>query len=310
MHVGLRHLETFRLFALTKSVTETARLMRVSQPAISQTLKDIEGQVGFALFVRMGGRTRLTEEAILMMPKVERVLLQMEILKEQARVLRDADAGQLSIASIPSLCAATIPQVIQSLRSERQQLRFSLEALSAQEVISQIKYEHSDIGFAFGPIEESGVASEALLETSIACIVPAGHPLTQKALVKVENLKEYTVIAQGQKNIPGVALKERLDDLTTASSFIQTNYSIATLHLVRHGVGVGLAHPLVMASDLANELVALPFQPDISLTLALVYSRHRPVPRLATRFVGMLREVMKKQAEVFEKRGVPYRVLM
>jgi DNA-binding transcriptional LysR family regulator len=88
MNISIRQMETFRLFAQTRSVTETARILRISQPAISQTLKEVEAQLGFALSVRISGRTRLTDEAMLLLPQIEQVLMQMTALRNQAAELR------------------------------------------------------------------------------------------------------------------------------------------------------------------------------------------------------------------------------
>src|SRR5688572_2447914 len=124
MNLAFRHLETLQLFAQTRSVTETARLMNVTQPAVSQTLKDMELQLGFSIFVRVSGRTRLTEEAMQLLPRVERLLTQANSLKSYAVELRDARAGQLSVAAIPSLAGAIIPTAMARFRDERRHVRF------------------------------------------------------------------------------------------------------------------------------------------------------------------------------------------
>ena len=117
MNLGRRQLETFRLFARTQSVTETARLMRVSQPAVSQTLKELETQFGFSLFVRSNGRTRLTLEANNVLPDVERLFAQMATLRGKAEELKDMRAGALSIASVPSFTARILPTALQAFRT-------------------------------------------------------------------------------------------------------------------------------------------------------------------------------------------------
>lgn len=310
MNLLFRHLETFQLFAQTRSVTETARLMNVTQPAVSQTLKDLENQLGFSIFVRVNGRTRLTEEAIQLLPRVERLLAQANSLKGYAAELRDTRAGQLSVSAIPSLAGSVLPSAMARFRTERRQVRFRFEVHTATEIAVQVKNEHADIGFAFAPVEEPGVVGEPLLRTSLVCFVPKDHPLSKRSFIEVKHLENEVVFAQGQQNQPGLALWERLGGTGESLVALTTNYSIAALNLVRHGLGVGLLNPLVVSFDVANDLVAVPFRPDVPLTLAMIFSRHRPMSRLTSRFVSTVKEVLVSDAGGLKQRNIPYEILI
>jgi hypothetical protein len=56
-------------------------------------------------------------------------------------------------------------------------------------------------------------------------------------------------------------------------------------------LGLALTHPLVLHSGKSDEIEAVPFEPEIPLTLMMLYSRHRPVSRTVMRFVAKIREV-------------------
>jgi DNA-binding transcriptional LysR family regulator len=283
--------------------------LRISQPAVSQALKDLESQLGFSIFSRIGGRTRLTEEAMLLLPRVERVLSQISSLKGHALELRDMRTGQLSIATIASLCTI-IPTAMARFRSERQQIRFKLAVHTAEDVATQVKNELADIGFAFTPIEEINVACEPLLRTSLVCIVPKGHAFSEKRVVEIKDLKSETVIMQGQENRPGMAFRETIGVIDDEFAALTTNHSIAAINMVRHGLGVGLVHPLVLSFAPSDEVISIPFVPDVSLTLAILYSRHRPVSRITNRFVTILKEFLRSQSESFSARGIPFEILL
>ncbi|MDB5552463.1 MAG: LysR family transcriptional regulator, partial [Rhizobium sp.] len=70
LRANLRHLEVFRLVMRTVNITETARILRISQPAISQTLRNLEQDLGIELFNRGGRRLTPTNEALALLPEV------------------------------------------------------------------------------------------------------------------------------------------------------------------------------------------------------------------------------------------------
>jgi DNA-binding transcriptional LysR family regulator len=307
MHLTLRHLELFRLFAQTRSVTETARLLSVSQPAVSHTLKEIENQLGFPVFVRLSGRTRLTNEAMAVLPRIERILTQYESLRGYAEELVDARAGSLSIVTMNTLCAYVIPRAIALFREERELVHFRVDSQNVDSLTTEIKQERADIGFGFAQQQDFDVIAEPLLEMSMVCLVPAGHRLAGEKLVTPKHLAGESIIAQSSENPSGFALRQALG--RNQREVFETNQSIAALHMVRSGLGVALVHPIVATWDTARELVAIPFDPDIRFTLALFYSRHKPVSRLSTHFVGKVRIVMQQLVEHLAGRGITCRLI-
>ncbi|ANT63718.1 hypothetical protein AYJ57_24920 (plasmid) [Salipiger sp. CCB-MM3] len=307
MNMNLRQLETFRLFSRTQSVTETARLMRVSQPAVSQTLKELEGQLGFSLFVRSRGRTRLTQEARDLLPSVERIFVDMTVLRGKAEELRDLRGGSLSIATVTTFTAAGLPKAISAFRQERERVRMRLEVFSANEVVRQVRQEYADIGFAFQPFDEVGVASHPLLEMSMICLMPKDHRLAGRASVSAADLEGEVIVAHGNQSPPGVMLRESLRDEVNTLDIMQTNQSTAALHLVQAGLGVALTHPMVLPFDPERRLHAAIFEPKVKLTLAMLYSRARPVPRLVQRFERHLRQCLVDYADEVTARGLDCR---
>lgn len=305
MHLSIRQLEAFQLFSRTRSVTETARLLRVSQPAVSQTLKEVEEQVGFALFNRIGGRTQLTTEALALMPDVERLLTQMSTLRGRAAELRDDKAGALAIASVPTLFTELLPSALASFRAEHEKVRLRADTFSANEVVRQIRQDKADVGFAFLPVDEMGVAVQPLMRMRVVCAVPRTHRLASKAFVTARDLHEEEVIVQNVTTPPGLVLHESLDsDPAGGWRVLDTNQSTPALHMVRHGLGIALIHPLTLSLEVSGDVVCVPLEPPIYQTLGMVYSRHRPVPRVVVRFEKHMRRSLTDFAAAMTRRGL------
>jgi DNA-binding transcriptional LysR family regulator len=310
MQLKLRNLETFRLFAQTESVTETARLMRISQPAVSQVLKDLEDQVGVPLFKRIGRGLHLTPEARLLLPEVERLTSQIANVRDCALSLRDGQGGSLVVGCIPTLAQSILPQAIAGLRSIKPNVRLHIKSYTATEISRQVRLESADIGTTFLPINDAGVRTEPLLRTAITCLVPKTSPLARERLITPQQLQNECVIAQGPETPPGFVLRDYLkqaglDDWPT----LEVNQSIISLSLAEQGIGVALSHPLVLSTMNSSKVTAVPFEPQIPLTLALVYPRHREASIHVGDFVRILKNTLSEISKDLTSRGLPCEML-
>ncbi len=292
MAFNLRQLEVFRLTMQTRNLTETARLLRVSQPAVSQTLKELEAQLRLSLFVRTGTRISPTGEARILLPEVERLLTQSGVVDSRAAELRDAGAGNLAIAATPNVAGCIIPEALAAFAQERPRVQVRLNAYIIQEVVRQVRQEGADLGFVYAPVDDPAIATEPILRARMVCILPTDHELAAFAEVSPAQLVGQKVILVDPATTPGLLLREMLDRLAVRlENVIETNLSYAAVNLVRHRAGIFISDPVILLSGLADGLVVRPLTPGLEITLTAIYSRQRPVPRLAVRFMTHVRLV-------------------
>jgi DNA-binding transcriptional LysR family regulator len=306
MTPNLRQLEVFRLLMRTRNLTETARLLRISQPAISQSLRNLERQFGFELFGRAGGRIVPTTEAVAMLPEVERLFVQITALGARTEELRDERAGSLSIATIPTLTHTVLPKAIQALRRERPRLRVSIESCEQPALLRQIKLDAAEIGFSYSPIMEPGVAAEPIFRTRMVCFLPAGHPLANRPTLGPADLVGTPVAVLSPSTSPGLLLREAFEKHKLANiDLIETNAASAAIGLVKEGGAVALMDVLALFAAGGTRLEAVPFEPDIPLVLTAIYSRQRPVGRVVVRFLAHVRAVLDDLCVELRARGLP-----
>ena len=278
----------------TRNLTEAARLLRVSQPAVSQTLKELEGQLGIPLFVRSGSRISPTGEARMLLPDIERLLAQSGAVESRAMEMRDAGAGGLSLASIANVAGVILPRAVAAFARERPRVRLRVNGyVGRDEVLRQVRQEGADLGFVHAPIDDPGLAIEPVMQGRMVCVLPKGSPLAALQAIAPAHLSSHTIILADATATPGMLLRGRLETLgIRLERVIETNFSYAAIGLARQGLGIFITDPTILMSGLAAGLAIRPIVPDLVVVLAAVYSRHRPVPRLAVRFIAQLRPVL------------------
>ena len=99
--MNLRQLQAFKIVLDEGSITYAAERFGITQPAMSNLIGNLEGEIGFALFDRHKGRLRATPEAMQFSDDVDQVLNSFDKVVRTARDIRDLNRGQLRIASFP-----------------------------------------------------------------------------------------------------------------------------------------------------------------------------------------------------------------
>src|SRR6185295_13848926 len=108
----LKHIEVFNAIMLTGSVSAAARLLHVTQPAVTQTLQHAELQLGYALFTRQRNRLVPTSEAQALYPEVQTLVSQLESVRRLAGALRSGTQATLRVLVVPSLAVRALPEAL------------------------------------------------------------------------------------------------------------------------------------------------------------------------------------------------------
>src|SRR5512140_2564993 len=99
--INLRQIEVFYAVMRAGSITEAARVLNVTQPAVSVALKQLESRLRMPLFDRVGGRLRPTPEARALMPDVAEIFGRLGAVERMSQDLAAGARGVLSIAATP-----------------------------------------------------------------------------------------------------------------------------------------------------------------------------------------------------------------
>jgi len=99
--MDLRHLRTFVTVAEQGSVSKAAVLLRIAQPALSRQIADLEHELGLQLFDRLGRRLALTSDGEQLLGHCRSSLNSVNLIAEQARLLRGGEGGLLKVAAPP-----------------------------------------------------------------------------------------------------------------------------------------------------------------------------------------------------------------
>lgn len=194
--LGFKHIEVIHAVVLTGSVTGAAARLHVTQPAISNILRDAEERLGCQLFDRKGGRLVPTPLADQLFDEIERSFTGLAAINEFCEQVRLSQRRHLRVACTPAFAAAVLPLLAVALQEGPGPVPFlSVHSRVAHHVAALVGSRKADIGFALEVADVPGVVSEVLCELPLHCYLPAGHDLARERVIKASQLRDEPMIS-------------------------------------------------------------------------------------------------------------------
>jgi LysR family cys regulon transcriptional activator len=178
------------------NLTEVAHALHTSQPGVSRQIRELEDELQIEIFERAGKRlTRLTEPGRMVVPIIERILLDVSNLHNVAQDFAEREAGQLTIAATHSQARYALPGAVADFRTLYPKVSLNLHQGSPHQIAQLLIDGVADIGIA----TEALAGYEQLI--ALPCyrwthcvIAPKGHELHDGQPLTLERLARFPII--------------------------------------------------------------------------------------------------------------------
>lgn len=287
--MNVRQLELFAAIMRVGSLTEAARQLNISQPAASKLLRHAEDLLGFKLFLRVRGRLLATPEARALHPDVEQVFSDIAKVRRQALTLRDSRQGALSVAAVPSLAMALLPEALANFSRQRPLVTVTVHVVPVAQIIDMVKGDLADLGLLYAPSQHPALRQDDLVPAEAVCVLPPGHALAAKPALGARDLLDQPLIGSPRTSSFGHLLASLFaaEGLEYRPTVEAANSHMACA-LVSAGVGIALVDGFARRFAF-NHLVERSLAPRLQIQPRLVSPRYRPHSRLASHFLRDLR---------------------
>ncbi|MGZ3695610.1 MAG: LysR family transcriptional regulator [Bdellovibrionota bacterium] len=170
--MNLLHLEYFYEVARTGSFMESSKNLRISQPAVSKMVRQLEESLGVALLVRSRRGAKLTEEGELLFQTASRIFLDAknaaEALNSSKRELR----GPWTLGASDNIALHLVPELLGKFKEENPALRVGLFAGTSEQIKSELQYDRCQLGIFFTPVKASEpFSSRQIFETEFWVVI-------------------------------------------------------------------------------------------------------------------------------------------
>ena len=294
----LRHLRYFVAVAEELSFTRAAERLHVSQPPLSQQIKQLEEEVQIQLFERTKRWVRLTGGGRLFLEHARQVLAQVERAVLAARWTTGSESDHLSVASTTWTNLTAVSRILRSFSEAHRQIQIEVQTLNSMLQVRAVKARTVDVGFMFPPPADDALQVAGLVRYPLVVALPANHRLAARAQLSPGDLAGESYVMLAADVAPaygaivtkywervGVSIRERL----------KVDQAHAVIDLVAAGAGFALVPSSVQECEKQRIVCRRvdPAPPEIELSLAWARGVESPainaLLEVARRVVGQPR---------------------
>jgi DNA-binding transcriptional LysR family regulator len=288
----LRHLRSFEVLAEERHFGRAAERLHIAQPALSQQVKQLERELGVALFARTTRRVELTEAGQRFAAHARTVLGDVERASSDMALIASGAAGRVSIGFIGTATYDVLPRVAREVRASLPGLDLELrgELLSPQ-LMAGLRDGTFDVALLRpDPIEHGDLTIRPLRSERFVAVLPSGHPLARRRRIALAALAGETFVMHPSGHRSSV--HERVRAACEEAGFspdpvIEVGETATLVVFVAAGLGVALVPEPVRSLGLEGvSYVALSDAPTIDLALATRAGDDSPAVRRVVEVVG------------------------
>lgn len=294
-----RQIEAFVAVMSIGSMVGAARALGRSQPVITRLIKELETELGYDLLQRNGPRFTPTEKGVAFFAEAEMYLGGLRTIAERGRKIGQSGSAPMEIASIPSLAASLVPEVLASLPPQSFPEHVHLHTMSSENVVHAVVARTADLGFASYPLENPGIDILHSFEAPCVAVLPEEHPLARKRSISARDLTGQRLIASANPYRLRMQINAALEAHgVRVADVIDSNATYVSLALARQGLGIAIVENLTPVGLPVAGLRILPLDFEVVFRCALVAATGRPLSLMAQRLVEAARAASSQTRSV------------
>lgn len=290
MNLTIKQIRAFAAVADLQSFSQAAQRLNLTAGAVSLLIRDLEAELGFALFDRTTRRVELTKGGRDLLPVVEQALHQIQAIGMAAHNVRQLRTGAVRVAVPQIVAQAMLPPAMARYQQINPGIVIRPIDCAAELLVQMVEAGQADL--AIGPDRPTSERVEriALYESPWVLWCSAEHPLAQHDRITWAMLRNESVIAAGRDYETRIA--EALNRMPEPERFVPAYVaeSVTTaLGIAAAGLGITLspAYVGVVAQRMGLKMKRI-IQPEITRELCVYRPSQKPQQEAATAFCDFL----------------------
>ena len=261
--VKLRQLQILREVLRTGSARYAARLLKVSQPAVSQHIKQLETTLGLPLFLREKNRLVPTHQAWELLRDIEVAFASLDKVGKSIAALKGEEPTAVGLAAPGIFCFELLPRALGALRAHYPTCSVHLHSGSYQQTAEHVLNGRADLGVSRLPLDGNVFAWRPVATARNVCLIYPGHRFEQQDLVVAEDLVHEALVdidpqfSAHQMNVN--SLRYMGVEPNIAVEFDATGHDAG---FVAAGIGVSVTNEVIAREYRRFGLITRPFEPS------------------------------------------------
>ncbi|MBN8942174.1 MAG: LysR family transcriptional regulator [Rhizobiales bacterium] len=304
--MDIRALRYFQTVAESGSYSRGSELLRISQPAVSRTIRNLEDELGRPVFKRHGHGVTLTEAGKLLLERSQLLLRQLEQTKADIRSGHAGLSGVISFAVPPAAGHFIAPPLVERFGEAYPHVFLKIVGGFSGYIHEWLVRGQVDLACLHDPVPQRGFEVTPLLNEEVYLVGRAGSLGPSAGRIRTEDLAKLPLVLPSRPN----ASRRLLDKWTAArgislSAKVEVDDTTITRAMLRQGVGFSLLTRGAIEDELSRgELEIHSFDPPAYWPFAMLTCQNVPRTDIQHTLIGKLAETVKEVVRDLVESGV------
>ena len=258
MSLNLHLLRLFTAVADHGGVAVAARALRMSQPAVSRGVRELERQLGVALLERSTRPLRLTSEGAEIHRRAKEIFASARAIEESVADLKGVRRGTLHIGASTTIATYVLPRLISGFARAHPDVEIRLSAVHTRVLVDMIRRYELDLALAEAPIHDADITVTPWRVDEMVVIAARSHRLAKRRVVHPAELSDELFLLRepesGTRAIVVAALDRARVTMRRSMSIDGTE---VIKQVVAEGLGIGIVSKFAIADQLANKRLVI-----------------------------------------------------
>ncbi|MGV8935825.1 MAG: LysR family transcriptional regulator [Allorhizobium sp.] len=287
--LSLRQIEVFHAVMGARSITGASKVLNVSQPALSRTIRRIEDLLEIALFTRDRNGLVPTSEALEIYAEIDPVLRQLAGVGAQIQRIVRGETAVFRIGSTASVARALVPQALRALSQEVPGIELFFDVLPVDQIEDYLTSGRGEALVTIASPDHPLIAVEPVGHADLVAVIPRTHRLSQKSIIRAADLAgaDFVAFAAGGAH-------QRVVDSFLDRAKINVNaravcrFSDTALALANEEMGIVLVDYMTTLGPLGGNLVVKRIENAPKFEISVLWNRRRPHSASLQKFIEIL----------------------
>jgi DNA-binding transcriptional LysR family regulator len=251
MMLNLHHLRIFRTVADTGSFTRAAELLRLSQPAVSKSVRAMERQLSTPLFDRAHGAPTLTQAGTMLLARAHELFAVERAAEQELLALSGGRIGELRVAASTTVVTYVLPAFLARFQRAHPEAKLRVLHANTRDVARALLERRVEVALVEGPVQHEQLELVPWKADELVVICSPDHEMARRSRVPVRELADLPFIVRER----GSGTRRVADEALCAHGVVlRVALQLASTEAIKQAVAAGLGMAIVSRATLGDQL--------------------------------------------------------
>ena len=294
----IQQLEYLERIVEAGSINEAAKRLFLTQPSLSNAVKEVENEMGIQIFQRSSGGISLTAEGREFMTYSKQILDQVNLMNERYKNGQQRKQSFSVSAQHYAFVVHAFVELIKSVNASEYQ--FTLRETETQNIFNDRAQFKSELGILYTNgfnqkimqrlFKENNLVFTPLFVAKPHIFVSRYNPLTSKSSVNLSDLEDFPYLSYEQGEVNSFYFSEEILSTLSHKKSIKVSDRATIFNLMVGLNGYTISSGIISSKLNDDKIVAIPLNVDDDITMGWLKHRQVELSPLAERYLTMLKE--------------------